>query len=345
IHGGVASEPLLDLMSLCQSLVDPRGLICIPSFYDDVRAPTQRRDDDAITAAAIAINNDHNNKNSSACLGKVQEDGGNCYYDTVDRLKRTWLLPSLSILDVSTGITSPDGSGGNGHCAHARIIPQSATANISIRFVPNQDARRLINLIDKHIKHEFMKRRSRNHVTIKTTSCWNYWESEEATSAAASSRDDQGEEWYGSNDMVGGLADRSSAIIAASKGGRFQRLGKPAYDSSVKSLHEDRPGLLDVIASPGMPLHEDRAGLLDRCVCPRMPLHEDRAGLLDRCVCPRMPLHEDRAGLLDRCVCPRMPLHGDRAGQLDCCVCPRMPLHGEGLVCWSALGKLAYASS
>lgn len=51
---------------------------------------------------------------------------------TINTILGTWLLPSLSILDVSTGMTSSSLSLTHGHCAHARIIPQLARANISV---------------------------------------------------------------------------------------------------------------------------------------------------------------------------------------------------------------------
>ena len=108
---------------------------------------------------------------TSKVLTRPRDEMYLCRYDHATSLTRRsrWRFPSLSILSIDT--TNSDKS--------YSVIPRSVTAKvradscwklislqISVRFVPDQKAERLVSIMQAHIDNEFAKRRSPNKVPV-----------------------------------------------------------------------------------------------------------------------------------------------------------------------------------
>ena len=74
-----------------------------------------------------------------------------------------------SVVDVRVGTTEEQSNAAHYRFGPTRfsVIPKAAVGQISIRFVPNQDASQLVELLQAHIRHEFAKLRSPNSIAIK----------------------------------------------------------------------------------------------------------------------------------------------------------------------------------
>lgn len=67
---------------------------------------------------------------------------------------RRWRLPSLTVASVVTSNTD----------ASFSIIPSASTAKLSIRYVPKQSEKRVQEVVEAHLRHEFAKLNSPNEV-------------------------------------------------------------------------------------------------------------------------------------------------------------------------------------
>ena len=89
-----------------------------------------------------------------------------------------------SVVDVRVGTTEEQSNAAHYRFGPTRfsVIPKAAVGKISIRFVPEQDAAQLVELLQAHIRHEFAKLRSPNSISIKVGGvggwrgvCWAVW--------------------------------------------------------------------------------------------------------------------------------------------------------------------------
>ena len=124
VYGGPALNPLRVLSELMAALHDDGGRVTIPGFYDDVRAPSP-----AQLAAWRALGFD-----ASGFLGGVglSEAAGESEFGLLEQL---WSRPTAEI----NGIV-----GGYGGPGTKTVIPAQATAKLSFRLVPGQDAAKII---------------------------------------------------------------------------------------------------------------------------------------------------------------------------------------------------------
>ena len=124
IYGGPALNPLRVLSELLAALHDETGRVTIPGFYDDVRAPSP-----AQLASWRALGFD-----ASGFLGGVglSETAGEKDFSILEQL---WARPTAEI----NGIV-----GGYGGPGTKTVIPAQATAKLSFRLVPGQEASKII---------------------------------------------------------------------------------------------------------------------------------------------------------------------------------------------------------
>jgi len=133
-------EPLKDLVSLLSKLTGKHGEVNIPGFYDpipDLSAEEERLYID-ITQSLVARN---------PGLGDPQE--------LAYSLMRRWREASLTIHKFQT--SGPD---------NATIIPRLASAAISVRLVPNQEADDVALALKTFLKSEFRKLGSHNKLKV-----------------------------------------------------------------------------------------------------------------------------------------------------------------------------------
>lgn len=137
VDGGVLREPTLDLTQLLAQLVDPfNNSISIPNFYDDVLSLSEKE-----IALYQKVEKAVNNKNI-----KNQD---------FKTLMAKWRDPSLSIHRFE--VSGPQNN---------TVIPQKATASISIRIVPHQDLEKIKKLLIHKLQSTFDKFDTDNRLLI-----------------------------------------------------------------------------------------------------------------------------------------------------------------------------------
>src|SRR5579862_1642528 len=131
-YGGSVANPIQVLAEIIASLHDKNGRIAIPGFYDDVRKMTAKERN----AFRLLPWND---KEYAKNLG-VKELNGEKGFTTLERL---WIRPTLECNGIWGGFIS-DGA--------KTVLPSRASAKISMRLVPDQQAGKIAKLFIKHIK-------------------------------------------------------------------------------------------------------------------------------------------------------------------------------------------------
>jgi acetylornithine deacetylase/succinyl-diaminopimelate desuccinylase-like protein len=124
VHSGAVSgpapNPILELSRLLGQLHDAKGRIAMPGFYDDVTEPSQRFREDL--AALPFTEQDWLQRSETRSVG------GEAGYTVLERL---WVRPAIEVIAVIGG--DPIGPS-------RAAVPAVASADLSIRFVPEQTA-------------------------------------------------------------------------------------------------------------------------------------------------------------------------------------------------------------
>lgn len=144
VYGGAVANPANILCSMIASLHDEDRRITIPGFYDDVDevSAEERRQ---MNMAPFSETDYKKELNVKALLG---EKG----YTT---LERTSIRPTLDVNGIWGGYT---GEGAK------TVLPSKASAKISMRLVPHQDADKISALFTSHFKSI-----APDYVTVKVT--------------------------------------------------------------------------------------------------------------------------------------------------------------------------------
>jgi acetylornithine deacetylase/succinyl-diaminopimelate desuccinylase-like protein len=132
VYGGAVANPINELSKMIASLVDDKGHITIPGFYDKVKnlTPEERKE-----LNKAPFNLDEYKKE----LG-IKEIKGEEGFTTIER---TGIRPTLDCNGIWGGYT---GEGAK------TVLPSKASAKISMRLVPNQDPGEITALFTKHIQ-------------------------------------------------------------------------------------------------------------------------------------------------------------------------------------------------
>ena len=132
LFGGAVANPANVLTRLVSSLVDEKGRVTIPHFYDDVRelTPAER---EAFNKAPFCLED----YKRSLDIDDVEGEEG---YTTIER---TGVRPSLDVNGIWGGYA---GEGTK------TVIPSKASAKISMRLVPNQDFEKIGELFKAHFE-------------------------------------------------------------------------------------------------------------------------------------------------------------------------------------------------
>ena len=146
LHSGVdgshfISEALKDLIALLATLTAPDGKVAIPGFYDKIPLMTKSEKEryQVISETLIRQNPE---------LGDIQ--------NLADSFKARWREPSLTIHRVRT--SGPPNSS---------IISRAATADLSIRLVPNQTTETVEKALQKTLEKAFHRLDSANELAIR----------------------------------------------------------------------------------------------------------------------------------------------------------------------------------
>ena len=132
LFGGAVANPANVLTRLVSSLVDDKGRVTIPHFYDDVRelTPAER---EAFNQAPFCLED----YKRSLDIDDIEGEDG---YTTIER---TGVRPSLDVNGIWGGYT---GEGTK------TVIPSKASAKISMRLVPNQNFEKIGELFKAHFE-------------------------------------------------------------------------------------------------------------------------------------------------------------------------------------------------
>ena len=131
-YGGAVANPAMALSRMLATLHDENGHIAIPGFYDRVK------EWDAETRAGIAglPFDDERFREGVGAPGLTGEAG----WSTLERL---WIRPTCEVNGLLSGYT---GEGAK------TVLPAKAMAKVSLRLVPDQDPKRVAQLMQEHLE-------------------------------------------------------------------------------------------------------------------------------------------------------------------------------------------------
>ena len=130
-YGNYAPNPGFQLAQILSSMKDANGKVIIKGYYDGITI------DEATMAILKNVPDDEANITTNLQI-KTPEKVGSFYQESLQ-------YPSLNIRGLTSGWTGENSR---------TIVPESATAEIDIRLVPETDGNRLKNLIKKHIQNQ-----------------------------------------------------------------------------------------------------------------------------------------------------------------------------------------------
>ena len=130
-YGNFAPNPGFQLAQLLATMKDAEGRVLIPGYYDGIAL------DDNVQSVLKSVPDDAK-AISEKLQFKTAEKVGNFYQEALQ-------YPSLNIRGM--------GSGWIGSKART-IVPESATAELDLRLVPETDGNRLKGLVKEHIKKQ-----------------------------------------------------------------------------------------------------------------------------------------------------------------------------------------------
>ena len=133
MYGGAAPNPLFALVEIISKLKDSKGRILIPGFYKNVKAPSKAELD---AWKRLPFKEEHYRKTEVGSSVLTGEPGYSVLY-------RTWARPTLEVHGMPGGFTAPGAK---------TVIPARASAKVSMRLVPNQDADDVLKKYKKYVQ-------------------------------------------------------------------------------------------------------------------------------------------------------------------------------------------------
>lgn len=130
--GGAVVNPANALAGILAGLKDERGRVRIPGYYDAVRTITDRERADL---ARLPMDEEQLRQTVGAA-----ELGGEEGFSALERL---WYRPTLDVNGLLSGFT---GAGSK------TVLPSKAMAKVSMRLVPDQDAKEVVEAFESRVK-------------------------------------------------------------------------------------------------------------------------------------------------------------------------------------------------
>lgn len=132
VYGGAAPNAVFGLVELLAKLKDAHGVIQIPGMYDDVEPPTPAEKQSWET---LPFNEAEFLKSEVGSTRLTGEPG----YSV---LERVWARPTLEVHGIAGGFTAAGAK---------TVIPATATAKVSMRLVPKQNADKIVAAYKKFV--------------------------------------------------------------------------------------------------------------------------------------------------------------------------------------------------
>jgi len=142
VFGGTVTEPMTDLISLLNTLVDNRGVIQIPGIAELV-APVTEDEMKLYPEIAFSMDDIYNSLGSKSVI----------HDDPIKVLQARWRYPSLSLHGIEGAFS---GTGAK------TVIPAKVSGKFSIRTVPNMAPEEVDKLVFAHLDKEWKKLNSNN---------------------------------------------------------------------------------------------------------------------------------------------------------------------------------------
>jgi acetylornithine deacetylase/succinyl-diaminopimelate desuccinylase-like protein len=133
MYGGAAPNPLFALVEIISKLKDSKGRILIPGFYKNVKAPSKA---ELNAWKRLPFKEEHYRKTEVGSKVLTGEPGYSVLY-------RTWARPTLEVHGIPGGFTAPGAK---------TVIPARASAKVSMRLVPTQDADDVLKKYKKYVQ-------------------------------------------------------------------------------------------------------------------------------------------------------------------------------------------------
>lgn len=130
-YGGAVPNPAMALARMLSTMHDESGHIAIEGFYDRVKEW-----DEATRASIRALDFDEEDFRASVGAPGLSGETG---YSTLERL---WIRPTCEVNGLLSGYT---GQGAK------TVLPAKAMAKVSFRLVPDQDPKRVADLVRAHL--------------------------------------------------------------------------------------------------------------------------------------------------------------------------------------------------
>lgn len=130
LYGGAAPNAVFGLVELLAKLKDSNGVIQIPGMYDDVEPPAAAEKQSWQT---LPFNEGEFLKKEVGSTKLTGEPG----YSV---LERVWARPTLEVHGIAGGFTAAGAK---------TVIPATATAKVSMRLVPKQNAEKVVAAFKK----------------------------------------------------------------------------------------------------------------------------------------------------------------------------------------------------
>lgn len=158
IYGGSVNEAMTDLIALLDTLLDKDGKILIPGIIDDVEPLTEEE-----CALYRNIEFDLNEYQKEVDSPKLLQDSKE------ELLMARWRYPCLSIHGIEGAFSEPGSKS---------VIPRKVIGKFSIRLVPNQDPKKISDLVCKHLNQQWKLRGSANIMKIHPLPGNSAWKSD-----------------------------------------------------------------------------------------------------------------------------------------------------------------------
>jgi acetylornithine deacetylase/succinyl-diaminopimelate desuccinylase-like protein len=133
VYGGAAPNPFFALIEMIGKMKDAKGKVLIPGFYKSVKAPSQA---ELKAWKRLPFNEEHYRKTEVGSTVLTGEPGFSVLY-------RTWARPTLEVHGMPGGFTAPGAK---------TVIPARASAKVSMRLVPNQNAGDVLKKFKNYVK-------------------------------------------------------------------------------------------------------------------------------------------------------------------------------------------------
>jgi acetylornithine deacetylase/succinyl-diaminopimelate desuccinylase-like protein len=131
-YGGTVANPAHAICEMIAKLHDAQGRITVPGFYEGVLAVTEEE-------RRMWKTLPQDDRKHAEELG-VEELFGEAGYST---LEREWARPTLEVNGLTSGYQGPGGK---------TVLPNRASAKITCRLVPSQDAEKIGDALEKHLR-------------------------------------------------------------------------------------------------------------------------------------------------------------------------------------------------